>query len=114
PLEEPIPDAFELLGVSLAGLESHERPAVALVWAEMKLLDLSGFLPEFGRCVVTERTVMEGQPFLSPSAGGYVSDGAANEFVDRFRSRAEVLYGLERVTALAAPPTNFKFVEEAL
>ncbi|MEZ0325789.1 MAG: DNA repair protein RecO [Fimbriimonas sp.] len=114
PWEEPLPESFDLLLISLARLEVHAKPPVALIWAEIKLLELSGFLPQFERCVATDRPVSEANPFLSPHAGGYVSEQAAIEFTDRFRTRAEVLYGLARLSDLDEPPGNFKFVEEAL
>jgi len=114
PIDEPFPEAYELLIKSLRHLESHAKPIVSLVWAEVQLLAISGFLPQFDRCVVTDQTIVEAQPFLSPRAGGYVSDAAAVTFTDRFRTRAEVLYGLVRLPEFEAPPGNMKFVDEAL
>jgi len=114
PWDEPVPEAYDLLGRSLRQLESHPKPVVALVWAEVQLLAISGFLPQFDRCVVTDREITEAYPFLSPRAGGYVSDEASVTFVDRFRTRAEVLYGLARLPEFEAPPSNMKFVDEAL
>jgi DNA repair protein RecO (recombination protein O) len=114
PVDEPFPEAYALLAQSLHHLEAHGKPIVALVWAEVRLLELSGFLPQFGRCVVTDREIVEGEPFLSPRAGGYVSDQAAITYTDRFRTRAEVLYGLIRLPDFDEPPTNMKYAAEAL
>ncbi len=114
PLDEPFPEAYELLGRSLRHLEAYGKPIVALVWAEVQLLMIGGFMPQFDRCVVTDKEITEGRPFLSPRAGGYVSDDAAVAYTDRFRTRAEVLYGLVRLPEFDAPPENMKFVEEAL
>jgi DNA repair protein RecO (recombination protein O) len=114
PWEEPSQEAYDLLIDSLGHLERHARPSVALIWSQVKLLALSGFLPQFDRCVVTESPVAEGAPFMSPRAGGYVTDAAAIDFTDRYRTRAEVLYGLARLHEFDAPPSNMKFVEEAL
>ncbi len=114
PVDEPFPEAFELLVRSLNYLESHDKPAVALVWAEVRLLALTGFMPQFERCVVTDQTIAEARPYVSPRAGGYVHESAAVEYTDRFRTRAEVLYGLSRLPDLEEPPGNMKFVEEAL
>jgi DNA repair protein RecO len=114
PVDEPLPEVFDLLRRSLAYLEEHGKPIVALVWSEVQLLAVSGFMPQFDRCVATDRPMVEGEPFLSPRAGGYVSDSAAISFTDRFRTRAEVLYGLARLPEFEAPPPNMKFVEEAL
>lgn len=114
PLEQPFPEAHELLFASLRHLEKHPKPIVVLVWAEVHLLAISGFMPQFERCVTTDQAIAEGEPFLSPRAGGYVCDQAASPHTDRFRSRAEVLYGLVRLPELEAPPANLKFADETL
>lgn len=114
PYDQPFPEAYDLLTESLRHLESHPRPLVALLWAQLRLLEISGFLPQFDRCVVTNEPIAESNPFVSPTAGGYVSDAAAAPFVDRFRTRAEALYGLARLPDQPAPPGNMKFADEAL
>lgn len=114
PYDEPAPEAFELLGTSLGHLEVHPKPLVALVWAEMRLMELSGFMPQFDSCVVSGIEVREAEPFVSPKAGGYVSEAEAGAFSDRFRTRAEVLYGLSRIVELEAPPSNLKLAIESL
>lgn len=114
PIDEPFPEAYDLLVFSLRHLEVHPKPLAALLWAQVQLLSISGFLPQFGSCVVTNAPIAEADPFLSPRAGGYVTDSAAGPFMDRFRSRAEVLYGLSRLPDLDAPPPNFKFGQEAI
>lgn len=114
PWEEPMEGAFELLVISLKAIETHPKPVVALVWAELKLLEESGFLPPFDSCIVTGVKVQEGNPWLSPMAGGYVSLPSAGDYRDRFQTRAEVLYGLARAAELDDPPPNLKFADECL
>lgn len=114
PYEQPLEEAYELLLVSLATLEHHEKPVVALVWCELRLLEVSGFMPSFDRCVATGNAVAEANAFLSPDAGGYISDPEAMQFTDRVRVRAEVLYGLARTAELDEAPPNLKYAEEAL
>ena len=114
PLDQPFPEAHELLFASLRHLETHPKPIAVLVWAQVQLLAISGFLPQFERCVATDQPIAEAEPFLSPRAGGYVCDGAASPHTDRYRSRAEVLYGLTRLPELPEPPVNLKFAEETL
>ncbi|AIE88034.1 DNA repair protein RecO [Fimbriimonas ginsengisoli] len=114
PVEQPFPEAYELLNESLRHLERHAKPLIALLWAEAKLLEISGFMPQFDRCVVTGEPLAEANPFVSPRAGGYVADAVAGPYVDRFRTRAEALYGLARLPTLDAPPANMKFADEAL
>jgi DNA repair protein RecO (recombination protein O) len=114
PLDQPFPEAHELLHASLRHLETHPKPIVALVWAEVQLLAISGFMPQFERCVTTDEAVTEAEPFLSPRAGGYVCDAAASPHTDRFRTRVEVLYGLARLPELEAPPANLRFASMTL
>jgi len=114
PYEQPFPEAFELLQVSLAQLEHHERPLVAMVWAQVRLLQETGFFPQLDRCIVSDEPLTEGDPFLSPHAGGYVSDFAAVSYTDRYRVRAEILYGLDKMVPLDEPPKQFKAAEESL
>jgi DNA repair protein RecO (recombination protein O) len=114
PWEEPFPEAYELLTRSLSLLESHEKPLVALIWAELQLLSLTGFLPAFDRSCVDGGKIAEAQPWVSPHAGGYVSDADAMRYTDRVRTRAEVLYGLGRMALIETPPANLKFAEESL
>lgn len=114
PWEEPFPEAYELLTRSLQVLESHEKPVVALVWAELQLLSISGFLPAFDRSCLDGEPVKEAAPWISPHAGGYVSDADGMRFTDRVRTRAEVLYGLARTSELEDPPPHLKFADECL
>lgn len=114
PLEQPFPEAHALLFDSLRHLEKHPKPIVCLVWAEVQLLAISGFMPQFERCVSTDEAITEAEPFLSPRAGGYICDQAASPHTDRFRSRAEVLYGLIKLPELETPPANLRFAEETL
>jgi DNA repair protein RecO len=114
PWEEPVPEAFDLLTGSLKLLEIHEKPVVALVWAELQLLSLTGFLPAFDRSAIDDRPIQEANPWVSPHAGGYVGDADAFRYTDRVRTRAEVLYGLARTAELDQAPPNLKFAEECL
>ncbi len=114
PYEEPDPDAYDLLVRALGALEVHPRPLAALAWVQVALLGHAGFMPSFGSCVVTGEGVKEGEPFLSPRAGGYVCDAAASVHADRFRVRAEVAVNLDRLAPLEGPPPNLKFAEETI
>jgi DNA repair protein RecO (recombination protein O) len=114
PFEQPFEEAFEHCFIALDQLEKHPIPAIALAWAEVKLLELSGFLPSFNRCVVTESKIMESEAYFSPSAGGYISSGSAGQISDRYYVRAEVLYGLAALTECGLPPRNLRFSLETL
>ena len=114
PYEEAEPEPYDLLAASLDAIELHPRPAVAALYCQARLLELSGTQPSFGTCVVTGKELDEKEPFLSPQAGGYVSYPEAGAFPDRFRSRYEVLVALDRIASLHAPPANVKLVELCL
>ena len=114
PYEEPDPDAYELLVKALRSVERHPKPLAAAVWTQVALLGHAGFMPDFGRCVVTGEPLREGEPFLSPRAGGYVADAAAAPYNDRFRVQAEVVVNLDRLAPLENPPPNLRFAEETL
>jgi len=114
PFGEPFEEAFDLLLQSLKALEVHEKPLVALVWAELRLLTISGFLPQFDACTSDGEQVREAEPWISPQAGGYVNAAEAIRYTDRIQTRAEVLYGLSRCAELEVPPPNLKFADECL
>ena len=114
PWEQPFEEAFDLCFITLKQLETHSIPAIALVWAEVKLLELTGFLPSFNRCVLTESKILESEGYFSPSAGGYVTAEQAGQISDRYLVRAEVLYGLAALSSLDKPPTSLKFALECL
>ena len=109
PYDQPLPELFELLEVSLRHLESHPLPLVAFLWAQCRLLMESGFWPCFRECVVDGSTIEVADPWISPHAGGFVSETQAPKFTDRVRVRAEVLYGLSKIVELDAPPPNLRF-----
>jgi DNA repair protein RecO (recombination protein O) len=114
PYEEPAPEPFQFLVEALQRLEKHEKPIVALIWAELRLMDLSGFLPRFDLCAVTGAPVSDALCWLSPMAGGFVCRDSADAYVDRFQARAEVLFGLARLCDEDVPPGNLRFAPECL
>ncbi|RYG64130.1 hypothetical protein EON77_20110 [bacterium] len=114
PYEESEPEPYDLLSASLDAIEIHPRTTVATLYCQARLMELGGVQPSFGTCVVTGKPLDEREPFVSPSAGGYVSYAEAEAFPDRFRSRYEVLVALDRIGALDAPPANVKLVELCL
>lgn len=114
PHDHPAEEEFRFLVRVLHDLEIHERPLVALIWAQVRLMELAGFWPSFDACVVTGSRVREARPFVSPHAGGYVVADSAYEFTDAFQVRAEVLYGLSALADLDEPPSQLKFAPETL
>jgi DNA repair protein RecO (recombination protein O) len=121
PQEQPDSDIFDLLLISLQNLEVHPKPQVALVWCELQLMSYAGFLPIFDMSAVSGEPLLRPNTqdptpntFVSPAAGGYVTQDEAGHFPDRFRVRAEALLGLARTAELPEPSPNLKFADEAL
>ena len=114
PYEQPDPEAYDLLVRALRAVEKHPKPLAAAAWSQVALFGHSGFMPDFGSCIVAGTALREGDPYLSPKAGGYVSDAQAEGFGDRYRVRAEVVLNLARLAPLLNPPPNLKFAEETL
>jgi len=114
PHEQPANEAFTIVVSSLKYIETHDKPLVSLVWSELQLMGLAGFLPDFLHCVLTGVKVAEANAFLSPHAGGYIVASEAGRYTDRYLVRAEVLYGLAAMAELDSPPSNLKYVEECL
>jgi len=114
PYEQPDEELYDLLVVSLQALESHSKPLVALVWAELQLLSYAGFLPSFDVSAVSGSAIAEPDPVVSPQAGSYVTRGESTSFSDCFRVRPEALFGLARTAELPEPPGNLKFADECL
>jgi len=108
PHEHPADEEFNFLVRALHDLEIHAKPLVAFVWAQVRLMELAGFLPSFDRCAITEVSVQEALPYVSPHAGGYVVAARAFTFSDSFQTKAEVLYNLAALTECEEPPTNLK------
>ncbi len=114
PHGQEAPEAFRFLVEALRYIEVHERPLVALIWSEVRLMEISGFLPSWNASVVSGASVQEAQAFISPMAGGYLTSIEAAEYRDRFLVRAEVLYGLAKISELELPPERLKYSEDTL
>ncbi|MCW5942957.1 MAG: DNA repair protein RecO [Fimbriimonadaceae bacterium] len=114
PFDQPDPEAYDLLLLSLRALADHPRPTVAAIWAEVRLLETAGFAPQFDRCAQSSGPIGENPAWFSPQAGGYVSAELAAGCADRFLVSAETLLGLARIGDLEEPPANLKRSDEAL
>ncbi len=108
PHDHPADEEFGFMVRALHDLEIHEKPLVAFVWAQVRLMELAGFWPRFDRCALTDVAIQEAQPYVSPHAGGYIVADRAFAFNDSFQTKAEVLYGLTALSECEAPPLNLK------
>ncbi len=107
-------EAYQLCHLALEALETHERPLIAFLWIQSRLMSLSGFGPSYDRCAVSGRSLTESPGWFSMSAGGYVSSSESGQFTDRVSVRGEVLIALARLPLLDASPANIKFADECL
>ncbi|MBI1757387.1 MAG: DNA repair protein RecO, partial [Fimbriimonas ginsengisoli] len=114
PMGQPLPETWGLLLDLLRHVETHPHPTAALVWAELKLLEVFGYLPQFGACAVCGAGAREAETTLSPEAGGVVCQAHAPTCGDRFRVTEETAIGLARTSALDQPPPQLKLADEAL
>lgn len=110
----PDPGLFDLAFQALSAIELHPDPLVALVWAELQLMESEGVLPILDRCVVCDRPLAESPAAVSPGAGGNVCGLHAADSLDRYLVSGEVLIGLARTAELSEPPPRLKRALEGL
>lgn len=113
PHGQPAESEFEMLVTSLRHLEIHEKPLVAFLWAQVKMLETAGFHPSFGTCAHTGVRVAEAFGWFSPTGGGYLCESEGLRYNDRYLVRAEALLGLAALAPLDEPPKNIRFSVEA-
>jgi len=114
PHERPEEALFGFTVAALRFIEVHEQPLVALVWAGVRMLEITGHLPSFVRCAETGVKIREAEPFVVPAAGGYVVAERAVTMAGRFQTKAEFLVGLAKLAELDLPPDRFKQVHASL
>lgn len=108
---EPQPEAFELCLVALRGIEAAREPLGALCWADLKLLELSGFGPTFSVSVVSG-AALSGEIAISPSLGGAILAREAGGTMDAKPVQREIVLTLAKVQALDSPPDFVKRADE--
>lgn len=107
-------EMFDLTETSLGFIERHADVYAAGVWAELKLLEVEGVLPQFHACVQTGVALQENPAFFSHSAGGYVHSSAAAEVTDTVLVPGKVLITLGRCAEMSEPPTRMALGEDCL
>lgn len=114
PFESPVDGLFEILVTTLEAMEAADDPLPALVWAEAKLLDAEGVHPDWAVCVDTGSPLVDNPSWVSPTAGGPVTQKGAEFHPDAFPASAEVLISLRRTSELEAPPDRLRYARECL
>jgi DNA repair protein RecO (recombination protein O) len=104
---EPHPEAFELCLVALPAIEEAREPLAPLTWADLRLMEIAGFGPEFSVSVESGKALRGSQVLLSPSAGGALLLGESELQDGRLVAR-EVAITLALVQELVEPPPYFK------
>lgn len=112
PHEQEAGDEFRFMLMALGFLEVHENPLVCLSWAEAKLMQMSGFQPEFLRCVVTGAPLKAGSVHVSVAAGGFVGFDSAARYPDAILISHEVLVGAGKILEQERPPANMKHARQ--
>lgn len=113
PHEQPAPEAFRFFVESVKYLEVHPEPLAAALWAEVRMLHIAGFGPQFVNCVHCGRPLSEREAVLSPKAGGLACPDHVAGLHDTLCVRAEAAIGLEKVGELDGPPAHFRYGQEA-
>ncbi|MBA3726657.1 MAG: DNA repair protein RecO [Armatimonadetes bacterium] len=111
PLEEPQPEVFDLCLTALRGIEIAREPLGALAWADIRLMDLAGFRPEFSVSAVSQKAPGS-VCFLSPSAGGVVLPEEVADVRDAKETPREIVVTLGKLQTLESPPEFIKRAEE--
>jgi len=101
-------ELFQHAWIALKALELHEKPLVALLWAELVVMSIEGILPSFDHCVLDGHRLTENPAWISAMAGGHIDSAHSNEFSDRQLVDAEILIGLSKLSKLDRPPVAFK------
>ena len=70
---------FQLLLATLRRLSTARNVDTVLRYLEMRLLSLSGFQPQLGRCVNCERALAAAPSYFSPAAGGVLCPSCGPE-----------------------------------
>ncbi len=112
PEGEPAPEIFDLALKALEGLSTSREPLGALAWADLKLMEASGFAPEFRVSVLTRKPLVGERRWLSPRAGGAVNESEREGAEDRFPVRKEVAIALAKLQDREAPPEYLRYAPE--
>ncbi|MBL8059882.1 MAG: DNA repair protein RecO [Chthonomonas sp.] len=114
PLEHPNPDLFDTAIIALKTIETASNPLAASLWSQLMLMKVEGTLPNWLSCSSSGKKMNEDPAWLSPTAGGYLSPGVADDYVDRFLGSSEALIALSKLAELEEPPANLKRADECM
>lgn len=110
PLDEPVSQVFDIALAGLFSIESVAEPLAALSWVDLKLMEASGYSPQFSECANTGESLPAGKVFLSPASGGAVRYGS--DLRDAFQVSKEICITLAKLQQLPESPNSMKRAEE--
>lgn len=112
PYESPQPEIFDRVTLALSRLSGDEDAKVPLVWFSARLLAEEGHMPDWKTCAVSGQRIDTTPVWISPRAGGAVSEVDADRFHDRRSVSSEALKGIALIAELQEPPTRLKRASE--
>lgn len=112
PTGESQPEVFDLSIVVFAAIESAKEPLAPLCWADLQLMDITGFAPEFGVSTVSGKAITGEVRFLCPAHGGAILRGEFDERDRVHRISKIVSLSLSALQKLDHPPEFLKAAAE--
>ncbi|MDA1044564.1 MAG: DNA repair protein RecO [Verrucomicrobia bacterium] len=104
--QSPHDAAFRLSNTVLNQLEQSLRPALVLLWGELKLLDLLGFAPQLKVCCLCQRPLVDtpqGVAFAVEHGGAVCASCTARCASTPWRVRPDILAILKRLQETHEP-----------
>ena len=114
PYDRADAETYREVRTGIEAIESHSNAEVALIWAQMRLIESSGFLPEFTNSVASGEQVTGDRRWFSAVQGGVLQEGESSGVSDALLIRREVIIGLSKITGLESPPATLKFADDCL
>lgn len=110
---EPSEGLFNLCLLGLAGIEAAKTPHGALVWADLHLMEMTGYHPQFTVSVASGKPLV-GPLQLSPPEGGCVLDTEARGEAGSYPVSREAVVTLSKLQILGEPPNFVRHAAEVL
>ncbi len=108
PVGELQGEIFELLMRTLNSFEATNHPLATLCWADIKLMEMSGFSPEFRVSAVSGKPLSGDKRILCPAHGGAVLIGEFQDHERAFLISKKTSIALFSIQDLDNPPSFLK------
>lgn len=114
PVGEKQPEVFDLCLIVFASIEISTEPLAPLCWADLQLMDLAGFAPEFGVSTVSGKPITGEPRFLCPAHGGAILRGEFDERDRVHRITRNTSISLKALQQISKPPSFLKSAHEVM